>query len=142
MPVPLNAQSPASVGLGVRGLPFKETLTKLDQLRAETGIFLVARSAGQVERLIALLHDHGFPANTWQRPFTQQQVDGRPPFYCLKGELSAGFISHDGQLAFVTEEELFGKGIRHRPQTKSPTAKFFSTLDDLKEGEFLTQLPE
>ena len=140
VPVPLNAQSPASVGLGVRGLPFKETLTKLDQLRAETGIFLVARSAGQIERLIALLHDHGFPANTWQRPFPHQPVDGRPPFYCLKGELSAGFISHDGQLAFVTEEELFGKGIRHRPQTKSPTAKFFSSLDDLKEGDLVVHL--
>ena len=140
VPVALNAQSPASVGLGVRGLPFKETLTKLDQLRAETGIFLVARSAGQVERLIALLHDHGFPANTWQRPFPHQPVDGRPPFYCLKGELSAGFISHDGQLAFVTEEELFGKGIRHRPQTKSPTAKFFSSLDDLKEGDLVVHL--
>jgi transcription-repair coupling factor (superfamily II helicase) len=126
--------------LGVRGLPFKETLTKLDQLRAETGIFLVARSAGQVERLIALLHDHGFPANTWQQPFPHQPVEGRPPFYCLKGELSAGFISHDGQLAFVTEEELFGKGIRHRPQTKSPTAKFFSTLDDLKEGDLVVHL--
>ena len=77
VPVSLNAQSPASVGLGIRGLPFKETLTKLDQLRAETGIFLVARSAGQVERLIALLHDHGFPANTWQQPFPTQAVDGR-----------------------------------------------------------------
>ncbi|MEX2492627.1 MAG: transcription-repair coupling factor [Nitrospirales bacterium] len=139
-PIQLNAQSPASVGLGVRGLPFKETLTKLDQLRAETGIFLVARSAGQVERLIALLHDHGFPANTWQQPFPLDPIDGRPPFYCLKGELSAGFISHDGRLAFVTEEELFGKGIRHRPQTKSPTAKFFSTLDDLKEGDLVVHL--
>jgi transcription-repair coupling factor (superfamily II helicase) len=139
-PILLNAQSPASVGLGVRGLPFKETLTKLDQLREETGIFLVARSAGQVERLIALLHDHGFPANTWQQPFPLDPIDGRPPFYCLKGELSAGFISHDGRLAFVTEEELFGKGIRHRPQTKSPTAKFFSTLDDLKEGDLVVHL--
>ena len=140
VPLPLNAQSPASVGLGVRGLPFKETLTKLDQLRAETGIFLVARSAGQVERLIALLHDHGFPANTWQQPFPQETVDGRLPFYCLEGELSAGFITHEGRLAFVTEEELFGKGIRHRPQTKTPTAKFFSTLDDLKEGDLVVHL--
>ena len=140
VPMTLNVQSPASVGLGIRGLPFKETLTKLDQLRAETGIFLVARSAGQVERLIALLHDHGFPANTWQRPFPDQKVDGRLPFYCLEGELSAGFISLDGRLAFVTEEELFGKGIRHRPQTKSPTAKFFSTLDDLKEGDLVVHL--
>ncbi len=140
VPVALHAQSPASVGLGTRGLPFKETLTKLDQLRAETGIFLVARSAGQVERLIALLHDHGFPANTWQQPFPTQADDGRLPFYCLEGELSAGFISNDGRLAFVTEEELFGKGIRHRPQTKSPTAKFFSTLDDLKEGDLVVHL--
>ena len=140
VPIQLDAQSPASVGLGVRGLPFKETLTKLDQLRTEIGVFLIARSAGQVERLVALLHDHGFPANTWQAPFPEQGSEGRQPFYCLEGELSAGFISHEGQLAFVTEEELFGKGIRHRPQTKSPTAKFFSTLDDLKEGDLVVHL--
>ena len=54
--------------------------------------------------------------------------------------MSAGFISHEGWLAFVTEEELFGKGIRHRPQTKSPTAKFFSSLDDLKEGDLVVHL--
>ena len=140
VPITLTAQSPASVGLGVRGLPFRETLNKLDQLRAETGIFLVARSSGQVERLIALLQDHGFPANTWQPSNPQDTTQARAPFYCLEGELAAGFISHEGQLAFLTEEELFGKGIRHRPHTKSPTAKFFSSLDDLKENDLVVHL--
>ena len=140
VPVPLDAQSPSSVGLGLRGLSFKETLSKLDQFRGEMGVFLVARSEGQVERLLSLLHDHGFPANKWQKPHPQPIKNGRVPFYCLEGELSAGFISHDGQIAFVTEEELFGKGIRHRPHSKTPTAKFFSSLDDLKEGDLVVHL--
>jgi transcription-repair coupling factor (superfamily II helicase) len=140
VPASLHAQSPGSVGLGIRGLPFKETLSKLDQLRADATIFFVARSEGQVERLLSLLHDHGFPANKWQPPFPQHVMDARAPFYCLEGDLSAGFISQDGHIAFITEEELFGKGIRHRPHTKSPTAKFFSSLDDLKEGDLVVHL--
>lgn len=140
MPVSLQAQSPGSVGVGIRGLPFKETLSKLDQLRADSEIFFVARSPGQVERLLSLLHDHGFPANKWQHPFPQPAKDARAPFYCLEGDLSAGFLSPDGHIAFVTEEELFGKGIRHRPHTKSPTAKFFSSLEDLKEGDLVVHL--
>jgi len=139
-PVWLEAQSPASVGLGVRGIPFRETLTKLDQLRLDTGIFLVARSSGQVERLLSLLHDHGFPANRWETPFPTEPREGRAPFYCLEGDLSAGFFVPQSQIAFVTEEELFGKGIRHRPHTKSTTAKFFSSLDDLKEGDLVVHL--
>ena len=139
-PVPLDAQSPASVGLGVRGMPFRETLAKLDHLRMESGIFLVARSPGQVERLLSLLHDHGFPANRWEKPFPTESPDGRAPFYCLEGDLSAGFIALQTRIAFVTEEELFGKGIRHRPHTKSTTAKFFSSLDDLKEGDLVVHL--
>ena len=140
VPVSLQAQSPGSVGVGIRGLPFKETLSKLDQLRADSEIFFVARSPGQVERLLSLLHDHGFPANKWQHPFPQPATDARAPFYCLEGDLSAGFLSPDGHIAFVTEEELFGKGIRHRPHTKSPTAKFFSSLEDLKEGDLVVHL--
>ncbi|MDR4493294.1 MAG: transcription-repair coupling factor [Nitrospirales bacterium] len=140
LPIPVEAQSPASVGLGVRGIPFRETLAKLDQLRSDTGIFLVARSPGQVERLLSLLHDHGFPANRWQKPFPAETSDGRSPFYCLEGDLSAGFIAPHAHIAFVTEEELFGKGIRHRPHTKSTTAKFFSSLDDLKEGDLVVHL--
>ncbi len=140
VPKSISVQSPGSMGLGARGIPFRETLSKLDQLRAETGVFLVARSPGQVERLLSLLQDHGFPANTWKPPFPQQTSGDRGPFYCLEGDLSAGFISHDGGVAFVTEEELFGKGIRHRPHTKSPTAKFFSSLDDLKEGDLVVHL--
>ncbi|MEJ2229755.1 MAG: hypothetical protein P8X46_01050 [Nitrospirales bacterium] len=80
VPFSLHAQSPGSVGLGIRGLPFKETLSKLDQLRADVGIFFVARSEGQVERLLSLLQDHGFPANKWQQPFPQQRMDARAPF--------------------------------------------------------------
>lgn len=138
---PVEAQAPASVGLGMRGLPFRETLTKLDQLRTEAGIFLVARSPGQVERLLSLLHDHGFPANRWQKPFPTESPDGRAPFYCLEGDLSAGFIAPLHRVAFITEEELFGKGIRHRPHTnKTATTKLFSSLDDLKEGDLVVHL--
>ena len=57
-----------------------------------------------------------------------------------QGELSAGFVSTEGRLAIVTEEELFAKGMRHRPAQKSKTATFLSSLDDLKIGDYVVHV--
>ena len=138
--IPLPAQTAASAGLGLKGTPFGETLSKLDQLRNHSAVHLVARSHGQVERLHGLLSEHEYPAVPWESSLSRLPADQRHPFYCLQGELSSGWISHEARLAFITEEELFGKGIRHRPQQKTRTAKFLSSLDDLKEGDLVVHV--
>ena len=100
-------------------------MDKLDQLRAQGPVFLIARSTGQVERLLALLGEQEYPASSWDPDSkATRAAEERFPFYCVQGELSSGLISHEGQIAFITEEELFCKGIRHRPQPKTHTAKF------------------
>ena len=139
--MPFPAQSAASMGLGLRGVPLKENLNKLDQLRTQGPVFLIARSTGQVERLLGLLLEQEYPAASWD-PFLQasRAEEERFPFYCVQGELSSGFITHEGRLAFITEEELFGKGMRHRPQPKTHTAKFLSSLDDLQEGNLVVHV--
>jgi transcription-repair coupling factor (superfamily II helicase) len=58
----------------------------------------------------------------------------------LQGDLSAGFIAGEGRLAVITEEELFAKGMRHRPAAKSKTATFVSSLEDLKVGDFVVHV--
>ncbi|MGB0909536.1 MAG: hypothetical protein ACPGYT_04185, partial [Nitrospirales bacterium] len=127
--VPFPAQSAASLGLGLRGVPLRENLEKLDQLRAQGPVFLIARSTGQVERLLGLLSEQEYPAASWDPSLdSSRSPEERFPFYCVQGELSSGLISHEGRLAFITEEELFGKGIRHRPQPKTRIAKFVSSL--------------
>ena len=56
------AQAPSSAGLGARGMPFSQTLAIMDRLREECRVVLVARSRGQVDRLLALLREHDVPA--------------------------------------------------------------------------------
>jgi len=136
----IPVQSPACIGLGVRGTPFTETLSKLNDLRDQHVVFVVARNPGQVERLLSLFAEHGYPAISWNASTNLRSSEQRPPFFCLPGELSVGLISHEGHVAVVTEEELFGKGIRHRPQQKTAVAKFLSSLDDLAEGDLVVHV--
>ncbi len=132
-------QSPLSVGLAQRGMPFTETLAKLDLLRQTGPIILVARSGGQVDRLLALFAEHDLPAVRW-KPQDWIASSQKPPFSFVQGDLSTGFVSAEGRLAVITEEELFAKGMRHRPPAKSKTATFLSSLEDLNAGDYVVHV--
>lgn len=135
-----SAQSPGSIGLGIRGTAFSQTLSLLEGLRSEHRVVLVARSRGQVDRLLSLLREHDLPADPWKPTAWSDHRTGKPPFYVLHGDLSAGFLSGDLRLALLTEEELFAKGARHKPQPKSRTATFLSSLDDLNVGDYVVHV--
>ena len=141
--VTFPAQSPSSVGLARRGLPFSDTLATLDRLRGMGTVLLVARSRGQVDRLLALFAEHDLPATGWT-PQSWTAAPASPshklPFYLLHGDLSAGFISAEGRFVVVTEEELFAKGMRHRPPPKSKAATFLSSLEDLNTGDYVVHV--
>lgn len=138
--VPIPVQSPQSAGLAQRGTPFTESLTILNRLREAGPVVLVARSRGQVDRLLALFGEHDLPAVRW----TPQQWTGprsqKAPFAILQGEVSAGFVTEEGSIALITEEELFAKGMRHRPQAKSKAAAFLASLEDLKVGDYVVHM--
>ena len=133
-------QSPAGVGLAQRGTPFTETLAILDRLRGGGPVVLVARSRGQVDRLLALFGEHDLPAVRWTPQQWTAPASQKPPFALLQGNLSSGFVSDGGRLTVVTEEELFAKGARHRPPPKSKAAAFLSSLEDLNEGDFVVHV--
>lgn len=137
--VAFPAQSPAAVGLAQRGTPFLETLHRLNQLREMGPVLIVARSRGQVDRLMALFAEQDLPAAPW-RPQEWHPAPHKPPFFVLQGTLSSGFVSTDGRLTILTEEELFAKGMRHRPAQKSKAATFLSSLEDLKTGDFVVHV--
>ena len=134
------AQSPGTIGLGIRGTAFSQTLTLLEGLRNEHRVVLVARSRGQVDRLLALLREHDLPADPWKPSLWPSLTTGKLPFYVLHGDLSTGFLSGDLRLALLTEEELFAKGARHKPQPKSRTATFLSSLEDLNVGDYVVHV--
>ncbi|TAJ29239.1 MAG: DEAD/DEAH box helicase, partial [Nitrospirae bacterium] len=135
-------QSPTSIGLARRGTPFTETLATLDRLRSAGPVLIVARSRGQVDRLLALFAEHDLPATPWKPPHWTPAAQGghKQPFYLLQGDLSAGFVSAEGRLSIITEEELFAKGLRHRPPPKSKTAAFLSSLEDLNVGDYVVHV--
>ncbi|MBH0192983.1 MAG: transcription-repair coupling factor [Nitrospira sp.] len=141
MPAPaFSGQTPASIGLGIRGTPFSQTLGLLERLRDEHRVVLVARSRGQVDRLLALLREHDLPADEWTASAWSRRGAGKPPFYVVHGDLSAGFLSDNLRLALLTEEELFAKGARHKPQPKTRTATFLSSLEDLSVGDYVVHV--
>jgi transcription-repair coupling factor (superfamily II helicase) len=134
------AQLPATAGLGARGTPFSQTLAILERLRQDCLVLLVARSRGQVDRLLALLREHDVPAIEWSASGWSATGQTRAPFYVRHGDLSAGFLSSELRLAFLTEEELFAKGARHKPQSKSKAATFLSSLEDLNVGDYVVHV--
>ncbi len=134
------AQVPGSAGLGARGTPFSQTLSILERLREACRVVLVARSRGQVDRLLALLREHDVPAIEWTAASWTAAAGARAPFYVLHGDLSAGFLSSELRLAVLTEEELFAKGVRHKPQAKSRAATFLSSLEDLNVGDYVVHV--
>ena len=138
--VAVPAQLPASAGLGTRGTPFTHTLVTLEQLRESCRVVLVARSKGQVDRLLALLREHDAPAMEWAAPSWQTSGNTKAPFSVLHGDLSAGFLSTEMRLALLTEEELFAKGGRHKPQPKTKAATFLSSLEDLNVGDYVVHV--
>ena len=135
-----STQLPGSIGLGIRGTAFSQTLSLLESLRDEHRVVLVARSRGQVDRLLALLREHDLPAESWNPSIWSSQRVGKLPLYVLHGDLSVGFLSGELRLALLTEEELFAKGARHKPQPKSRTATFLSSLEDLSVGDYVVHV--
>jgi transcription-repair coupling factor (superfamily II helicase) len=136
----MPAQVPASAGLGARGTPFTQTLAILDRLREDSRVLFVARSKGQVDRLLALLREHDAPAIEWTAASWKGSTATKAPFSVLHGDLSAGFLSSELRLAILTEEELFAKGARHKPQVKSKAATFLSSLEDLNVGDYVVHV--
>ena len=138
--ITLPLQSAKSVGLGLRGTSFTDTLAILERLRREGPVVVVVRSFGQVGRLSGLFTEHHAPV-TEQNPFLQSlHPSERTPFYILQGFLSSGFVVPSFPFTVVTEEDVFAKISRHRPQPKSKTATFLSSLDDLNTGDYVVHV--
>jgi len=80
------------------------------------------------------------PAIEWSASGWSASIQTRAPFFVRHGDLSAGFLSSELRLAVLTEEELFAKGARHKPQTKSKAATFLSSLEDLNIGDYVVHV--
>jgi transcription-repair coupling factor (superfamily II helicase) len=137
--VQFPGHSPSGAGFGRRGTPFTDTLLRLNQLRDNAHVVIVARTRGQVDRLLALFGEQDVPATAWTTD-AWQSASAKLPLALIVGELSAGFVALEGRFAIITEEEVFGKGMRHRPAQKAKTAAFLSSLEDLNVGDYVVHV--
>lgn len=138
--VTLSFQSPATVGLGIRGTAFADTLAILEPLRASGVVLIIARNQGQVGRLLSLFGEYQAPAAEWNPQHECSTTTARFPFFVLQGEVSASFVTSDGTLAVITEEDLFAKAAKYRPHQKTKAGTFFSSLEDLRVGDYVVHV--
>ena len=137
--VQFPGHSPSGAGFGRRGTPFTDTLSRLNLLRDSAQVVIVARTRGQVDRLLALFGEQDLPATVWT-PDAWNPSSQKLPLALIVGDLSDGFVAEAGRFAIITEEEVFGKGMRHRPAQKAKTAAFLSSLEDLNVGDYVVHV--
>jgi transcription-repair coupling factor (superfamily II helicase) len=137
--VSFSTRSPESLGLGVRGTPLAVALKSVEGLRQKARVIFVAKTPLQRDRLMDLFREHDLPASTFNsRDGDGDDASGGPlPFSISVGPLSSGFIDLKNRLAVLTDEDLFGKGVKHRPPPKLKRTQFLSSLEDLEAGDYI-----
>ena len=108
---------------------------KLKRLRESNRVAIVCGTDEAAARLKKLFMEYGLGVVIG--PSVAPQDQGPWPVMALIGRLSEGFAWQELGLAFITEEEIFGKKV-HRPSApKSKAAPFLSTFKELKPGDFV-----
>lgn len=131
---------PESLGMGLKGTTVSDRLSRIRQLRKSDIILIVVRSKGQEEKLLELLGDEGFPATRWKSDGVSLKVDHKEgcPIYLAVGDISSGFIMPEENISFITEDEIFGKGITlRRPERHKRSSFIISSLGDLKHNDLI-----
>jgi transcription-repair coupling factor (superfamily II helicase) len=108
---------------------------KLKRLRESSRVAIVCGTDDAAVRLKKLFLEYGLGLAL--DPHLPDQQAGPWPVTALTGRLSGGFAWQDLGLAFITEEEIFGKKV-HRPSSpKTKITPFLSTFKELKPGDFV-----
>jgi transcription-repair coupling factor (superfamily II helicase) len=110
--------------------------SRLDQWRREGWkTLLVCRQQGQAERLLDLLAGHELHPDFHDRVKPPKLAPGS--LGLALGNLSAGFRLPEEQLAFITEDEIFGPRGRHRPGRKARPKDLLTSFAELRNGDFV-----
>ncbi len=110
-----------------------------ERLRAWKGAgwrtLLVCHQQGQAERLLDLLEPHGFAPDF--RPDAGAVGLKAGEVRLVLGDLAAGFRLPEERIAVVAEEEIFGRRVRRRGDSKARAKAILSSLAALKEGDYV-----
>jgi len=142
-----EAHRPQTIGIGVKGRSFTETVTHLETLRAQGPVVIVARSRGQVDRLRSLFAEHDLPAEPLGgKPVTA--LGAHAPYAIVQGELSSGLLGLRGtwggpdapSLSIIAEDELFARGGRHKAPAASKGAAFLKSIEEVRTGDYVVHV--
>jgi len=142
-----EAQRPQTIGIGVKGRSFSETVAHLEALRARGPVVIVARSRGQVDRLRSLFVEHNLPAEPLgDKP--AMALGAHAPYALVQGGLSGGLLGLRGTwdsvepppLWIIVEDELFARGVRHKAPAASRSAAFLKSIEEVKIGDYVVHV--
>ncbi len=132
-----TSRSPQSEGLGQPGTPFTKVVEILARLRKAGALHVVCHTANQMERLTAIFSEHHLPV---QRKGLSAVTASPAPIFLDQGNLASGFLLPSAGLSLITEEDLFAKGVRHHPPTRSKASTLLSSVEDLRVGDLIVHL--
>lgn len=138
-----TTRSPQSEGLGQPGTPFTKLVEILDRLRKAGTLHVVCHTASQMERLSTLFSEHHLPVQlngTFAGSTSPDPSFLDYPIFLSRGDLGSGFLLPSAGLSLITEEDLFAKGVRHRPPTRSKVSTLLSSVEDLRVGDLIVHL--
>jgi transcription-repair coupling factor (superfamily II helicase) len=119
---------------------FAPLTARLAHLTEEQGVAvrLVAHSAGQAERLLTLLgsdrHDVAVIADAYATPAKPAHVQ------IVVGELTQGCYLPSEGLAWIAEEEVFGRQARRRRRRRGTGLEAFDDLSALEAGQLVVHV--
>ncbi len=107
-----------------------------DHIDHKRSVFCVLSQESQAKRLVSLLQPYGIqPLSCKNFSSCMKQQTG---IYYLFGELSSGFVLEDQGIAFVIENEIFGKkSIPRRARVRRDLKTEFITPEELKNGDIV-----
>ncbi|MHB8482479.1 MAG: transcription-repair coupling factor [Nitrospiria bacterium] len=142
-------RTPAHLGFGIPGLSFQKMTELLETVRRKVSVFLICRSENKISQLTDICAGHQIPVSRFVPPLKNGGLfTGAPlkssshpsapePLFLITGSLTSGFLFEDLSVAFLTEEDLFGKAARIRTPIKRKSKSFFSSFEDLKVNDLV-----
>ncbi|MBX7143485.1 MAG: transcription-repair coupling factor [Oligoflexia bacterium] len=146
--IALNSLSNSSLSLRMQGKvgsgnALKPLQLALERLRrAGSEIAFVVGASQRAERLRKILLEIGFDALVFDGSASDWlKHSPRPPITILLGQLSSGFQLPARQLAFISENEIFGERSHRKAATARTSLKrLMSSLSQLKDNDFVVHI--
>jgi len=94
---------------------------------------------GQADRLKRLLDDRNIPTEISKTPLDLDTLSFEPRLWAkiFIGEISAGFVAENEQLAVLSDEDIFGARARRKSRRKRHELGFAQDFGNLKEGDLV-----